>query len=204
MALIKCPECGKEVSDKAKSCIHCGYPLGECKNEAIEETRKGDDISEDAPYACKINGVIWNMKWVLDALEAYSEEELNMIKIVARYMMNPDPDVRMSYKFKNQKEKGLFYELSGIAKKIMNHVNLERIEANRFIYEILENDKMIPKEFNGKTFTEWSEEQKKIVQSWVHCKYCNSAAVRQLGPFEKLARQNLGKEWHCNKCGSNF
>lgn len=28
MALIKCPECGKEVSDKAKSCIHCGYPFG--------------------------------------------------------------------------------------------------------------------------------------------------------------------------------
>lgn len=27
MALIKCPECGKEVSDKAKSCISCGYPL---------------------------------------------------------------------------------------------------------------------------------------------------------------------------------
>lgn len=27
MALIKCPECGKEVSDKAPACIHCGYPL---------------------------------------------------------------------------------------------------------------------------------------------------------------------------------
>lgn len=27
MALIKCPECGKEISDKAKHCIHCGYPL---------------------------------------------------------------------------------------------------------------------------------------------------------------------------------
>ena len=25
MALIKCNECGKEISDKAKSCIHCGY-----------------------------------------------------------------------------------------------------------------------------------------------------------------------------------
>ena len=25
--LIKCPECGKEVSDKSKQCIHCGYPL---------------------------------------------------------------------------------------------------------------------------------------------------------------------------------
>lgn len=29
MALVICPECGKEVSDKAVSCIHCGCPLNE-------------------------------------------------------------------------------------------------------------------------------------------------------------------------------
>ena len=27
MALINCPECGNEVSDTAKKCIHCGYQL---------------------------------------------------------------------------------------------------------------------------------------------------------------------------------
>lgn len=27
MALITCPECEKEISDKSKQCIHCGYPL---------------------------------------------------------------------------------------------------------------------------------------------------------------------------------
>ncbi len=27
MALINCPECNKEISDKAKSCPHCGYNL---------------------------------------------------------------------------------------------------------------------------------------------------------------------------------
>ncbi|MDR2277385.1 MAG: ribosomal protein L7/L12 [Vagococcus sp.] len=27
MALIKCEECGKEISDKASSCPHCGCPL---------------------------------------------------------------------------------------------------------------------------------------------------------------------------------
>lgn len=27
MALIKCPECGKEVSDKSEKCIHCGCPI---------------------------------------------------------------------------------------------------------------------------------------------------------------------------------
>ena len=34
MALIKCPECGKEVSDRAQACIHCGYPL------QVESTEK--------------------------------------------------------------------------------------------------------------------------------------------------------------------
>lgn len=29
MALIKCPECGKEVSDKAQACINCGCPIAE-------------------------------------------------------------------------------------------------------------------------------------------------------------------------------
>ena len=27
MALIKCPECEREVSDQAQSCPNCGYPL---------------------------------------------------------------------------------------------------------------------------------------------------------------------------------
>lgn len=37
MALINCPECGKEVSDKAKICIHCGYPLDAIKE--VEEPK---------------------------------------------------------------------------------------------------------------------------------------------------------------------
>ncbi len=28
MALIKCSECGKEVSDKAPACPNCGAPIG--------------------------------------------------------------------------------------------------------------------------------------------------------------------------------
>ena len=27
MALIHCPECGREISDKAAACPGCGYPL---------------------------------------------------------------------------------------------------------------------------------------------------------------------------------
>lgn len=27
MAMIKCPDCGKDVSDKAKACPECGCPI---------------------------------------------------------------------------------------------------------------------------------------------------------------------------------
>ena len=29
MALIKCPECNKEISDKATTCPNCGFPVQE-------------------------------------------------------------------------------------------------------------------------------------------------------------------------------
>lgn len=34
MALIQCPECGKEVSDKVKACPHCGYPMEETSQQS--------------------------------------------------------------------------------------------------------------------------------------------------------------------------
>lgn len=35
MALIQCPECGKEYSDKAAACPNCGCPIEEAKNTQI-------------------------------------------------------------------------------------------------------------------------------------------------------------------------
>lgn len=34
MALIKCPDCGNNISDKSEMCIYCGYPLA--KEKLIE------------------------------------------------------------------------------------------------------------------------------------------------------------------------
>lgn len=36
--LIKCPECKKEISDKAKICIHCGYPIEDYKEDQVRDT----------------------------------------------------------------------------------------------------------------------------------------------------------------------
>ena len=53
MALINCPECGKEISDKAKDCIHCGYPLDSVKSESISVLTKNTD--EDSDKTVHIN-----------------------------------------------------------------------------------------------------------------------------------------------------
>lgn len=44
--LIKCPECGKEISDKSPKCIHCGYPLD---SKPVTELI-------DQPHICTILG----------------------------------------------------------------------------------------------------------------------------------------------------
>lgn len=40
MALIKCPECGKEISDKARACVNCGCPISENIEEKKEDNEK--------------------------------------------------------------------------------------------------------------------------------------------------------------------
>ena len=35
MALISCPDCGKEISDRADHCIHCGCPVGSAQDGVL-------------------------------------------------------------------------------------------------------------------------------------------------------------------------
>lgn len=49
MALIKCPECGKDVSDTIKSCIHCGFVL---------PTKNNDDLNSAEVSETKTDPVV--------------------------------------------------------------------------------------------------------------------------------------------------
>ena len=51
MALITCPECGENISDKADECIHCGLPLDYLQKDQISCPECGKLISDDA-YKC--------------------------------------------------------------------------------------------------------------------------------------------------------
>ena len=59
--LIKCPECGKDVSDKASACIHCGFPLND------------NDIN--LKVTCVINHVECNVAPIKEYISILSTEE---------------------------------------------------------------------------------------------------------------------------------
>lgn len=65
MALIKCPECGGQVSDKAPTCIHCGCPL--TSNIASKK------------FYVNINGRSYDMTELKEMYQAYSPEDQELI-----------------------------------------------------------------------------------------------------------------------------
>lgn len=57
MPLIKCPECGKDVSTYADACPHCGFPI---KKEAQKPIAKVEKLVTDYP---KPKSSSWVEKW---------------------------------------------------------------------------------------------------------------------------------------------
>lgn len=66
MAMIKCDECGKDISDKAAACIACGAPIDNVQNESVigdsaKELGRGivkNDLLKDVAAAAACGALI--------------------------------------------------------------------------------------------------------------------------------------------------
>lgn len=80
MAMIQCPECGKEISDKARKCIHCGKVLIEDKpqTKVCNECGKENsiDVTECAYCGCPFEEVVTPTK------ESNEKSKRNKKKII--------------------------------------------------------------------------------------------------------------------------
>lgn len=65
MALINCPECHREISDKAEGCPHCGYPKEENSETKYNYNGVQYDISEVYYYL--------NQNKTIQAIKAFRE-----------------------------------------------------------------------------------------------------------------------------------
>ena len=57
MALIKCPECGKEFSDKATACPNCGCPVEKIKS--VPQAKENDQLIFKEKHTCNKKIVVF-------------------------------------------------------------------------------------------------------------------------------------------------
>lgn len=76
MALIICPDCGKEISDKSTVCIHCGCPISHIDENGIDLDLLKKYIVEDNVKASQyINDVTnWGVLKSKSFMREYAEK----------------------------------------------------------------------------------------------------------------------------------
>lgn len=96
--LIKCPECGKEISDKSNMCIYCGYPINdEHKNENIQDIVEPIIPEPNYVYAycprCLDNAII-NLNYDYSSIVCENCHDLNnpSYKTINYTLTNLKPD----------------------------------------------------------------------------------------------------------------
>lgn len=68
MALIRCEECGKEISDKSIKCVHCGCPINNEENKSVcsecgKQLKQGSNICDYCGYSVNDKGNKNKFKW---------------------------------------------------------------------------------------------------------------------------------------------
>lgn len=189
MSIIQCPECEGKVSDQAESCPHCGF--------LIKKEKMGINKYKDAMWkfsVCKHCGH-------MPDIDKYND--------TCRFCRHE------AYKYTD-------YE-TNIERKDMLKMTFH--EEQSFKEDILENVIKKSPEFSqeamDRRLLQNREEIRELARSnsglfssksSASCPYCNSSNTRKISTgsrllstgFFGLGSSKIGKNYHCNSCGSDF
>lgn len=191
MALIKCPECNKEISDKAKACIHCGYPIAEyLQNSDNKKESEYKQIRLINFYDNKVKAIALvreitglGLKEAKDLTETY-----NPVIITG---LNIEDAKRVRSMFEN--------------KGIEIAIEEDNISTERTILKTLDNNMMQAQNFKqpSKTLNTQDPHLPK-------CPMCGSTNIQKISDLSRassilgfgILSKKIGKQWQCNnpKC----
>lgn len=80
MAMIQCPNCGKDVSDKAQRCVHCGYTLKEAPPPVCPEC--GTELEEGATVCKKCGCPITPTTEAIVAFDIPQKVEVAKVSVI--------------------------------------------------------------------------------------------------------------------------
>ena len=186
MALIKCSECGKEISDKAKACIHCGCPIEEqtikyieqgcvlCINCGQHSYYKSVEMPGETTITYKMmNQPCYNCGGKLTFLRVVNAPTYNEIETNYEYLNNL---------------------VGGTINKELHH---------EWAHKQIAYDKRVAEEK--------AREQAELL-THAECPYCKSRQTEKASATSRwlstglfgLASRQVGKQWYCRNCKSYF
>lgn len=225
MAIIKCPECGKDVSDTSPSCIHCGFQLdkhfsklqaqNELQKELDEKLRSIENMDvPEKPNPFEGEGLWWfivilflgtgifacwlHIDLVLSDMSGMpSAFVLGLLFIALALLL-------IRGIFNRYKRNIVDYK-----QKVENWDEYKETEKERIRleYKIYSENIMRCGNRDGKPKVE-SQQEEHIIK----CPACGSIEVKKISTAKKvvstellgLASSDIGKQMVCEKCGYKF
>ena len=192
MALIKCPECGGQVSDKAPACIHCGCPLSSNTVNAVSEK-----------FYVDVDGRSYDMTELKEMYQAYSPKDQELIYQYCKSTFKKYPT---SYNYQALKDCGYRgLDLIQYVKENLKWPDVKAYLTYKFIAKCykknfesfsFKTDKYKPEEYNRPQPTA-------VNSNVVRCPRCGSTSVTTeeqgygfFGWIGASQKKNL-----CQKCG---
>lgn len=210
MALIKCPECGGQISDKAPACIHCGCPI-------ISEDNNG------YKYSCKVDGKVIDLTYLeksINELSLADKEDLyKQCRWIFEDWIHPGVDKPVFNSNDNIQIALNAGNVTNAVNKFLgwNTQNKKAILAYKLITLCIENkfngfsfntDNYItnePQEVESHQPTKQPTPQQPTANSnVVRCPRCNSTAVTTEERGYDIIWGWIGSSWKknlCQKCG---
>ena len=201
MALLKCIECGHDVSEYAQACPHCGCPISiikqkqdeyagadvqvtekniQCNSEILcndsQSCSSNDSIKDsEEKIICKVNGVEYDFTQIYHELMSIDKEDPNWI---------------ISEKFD---------------RVMMDVYHLTKLHGPASFCHKIALSGIVPEEYNAMTEEEWENlpKEETPTRPTIRCPYCGSIDVKPLGFFDG-GWSAVGNNWKCKNCKSYF
>lgn len=229
MALVKCPECGREnVSSVATACPSCGYNIkGHFekikRKKMVEQQRKNAEASER-----EIDKIIEEIREErINSIPLLEEPDLmnahNVFLIILAIIMGTMAVIDII----TDSELAIMFAIIFIMILVLLAIY---IYCSMYEYQLCKNN---PRAYREKIYDEkYREDEAQYIKNYlsdelyhtgssyitngssftVECPYCHSTNTTKITAMEKglniflfgLFGNKRRYQWHCYKCGSNF
>ena len=200
MALIKCPECNKEISDMASACPCCGYPISNTKKPIIGKMT----------LACPncgyyVGEIVKNILKKIEKIQKAKEEYQKVYRMNQKlYIIMKAVDIPCT-EFPSDSSDSLEWfsnNFNEIKKITLNHIELISANAKEDYEELQERIKK--EEESIEEERKEREEEEKMKEFYAQCDKTNAEAEALAQRLRAAARgERIAPTQKCPNCGSS-